>query len=179
MKLSDFLTGVAIPVALKLSPFFSAMANMAKQFDDAGADALVLFNRFYQPDIDIEERTDVPNLALSTPSELRLRLRWLAILYGTVDASLAATGGVHRVEDMVKAIMAGASVTMMTSALLKRGIPFITEMRDGLAQWLEQHEYESVLQMRGSMSHSSVADPAAFERANYMKVIKSYVPPLV
>jgi dihydroorotate dehydrogenase (fumarate) len=169
-------SSVHIPVAVKLSPYFSSMPNMAHQLDQAGADALVLFNRFYQPDLDMENLEVTPNLVLSTSDELRLRLRWVAILFGHVQADMAVTGGVHTAEDALKAIMAGASVAMMTSALLKNGIEHLGKVRADLLRWMEEHEYESIRQMQGSMSQKSVAEPAAFERANYMKVLSSYTP---
>ena len=165
---------VGIPVALKLSPFFSALANMAQRLDAAGADGLVLFNRFYQPDVDLETLDVTPNLHLSTPAELRLPLRWIAILYGRVKANLAATTGIHSSEDVLKALMAGADVTMVASALLKYGPQRITEILTTMNRWLEEHEYVSVTQLKGSMSQRSVADPSAFERANYMKVLQAY-----
>lgn len=165
---------VNIPVAIKLSPYFSSMAYMTRQFDQIGVDAMVMFNRFYQPDFDLDEMEVVPNLALSTSDELRLRLRWVAILYGHINADMAITGGVHTPEDAVKAMMAGAKVAMMTSALLKNGIDYITKVKDGLVEWMEKHDYESIAQMQGSMSQKSVTEPAAFERANYMKVLKSF-----
>jgi len=165
---------VKIPVAIKLSPYFSSMANMAKQFDQIGVNALVMFNRFYQPDFDLDEMGVVPNLVLSNSDELRLRLRWVAILYGHINADMAITGGVHTPEDAVKAVMAGAKVAMMTSALLKNGIGHITKVKDGLVEWMEKHDYDSVAEMQGTMSQKSVIEPAAFERANYMKVLKSF-----
>jgi dihydroorotate dehydrogenase (fumarate) len=165
---------VGIPVALKLSPFFSAMANMAKQFDDAGADALVLFNRFYQPDIDLENLEVVPNVILSTPQSMRLPLRWIAILYGKIKADLAATSGIHTAQDVLKMLMAGANVTMMTSALLRKGIGHLREVISEMEIWMAEHEYESVRQMQGSMSQKSVAEPAAFERANYIKALHRF-----
>ncbi len=165
---------VGIPLALKLSPFFSAMANMAKQFDAAGADALVLFNRFYQPDIDLENLEVVPNVILSTPQAMRLPLRWIAILYGRIKADLAATSGIHTAQDVLKMLMAGANVTMMTSALLRNGIGHIRQVIREMEIWMEAHEYESVQLMRGSMSQKSVAEPAAFERANYIKALHSF-----
>ena len=165
---------VKIPVAMKLSPFFSSMANMATRLDGAGADALVLFNRFYQPDINLETLEVTPNVNLSTSQSLRLPLRWIAILHGRVKASLAATGGIHTAEDVLKMLMAGANVTMMCSALLRHGPERIREVLTGLDQWMLEHEYVSVSQMRGSMSQKSIADPAAFERANYMKALNSY-----
>ena len=165
---------VKIPVAMKLNPFFSSMANMAHRLDAAGADGLVLFNRFYQPDIDLETLEVSPNVILSTPHALRLPLRWVAILHGRVKASIAATSGIHTSEDVLKMLMAGADVTMMCSALLKHGPQRIKEVLAELTQWMQEHEYESVRQMKGSMSQKSVADPTAFERANYMKALNSY-----
>jgi len=170
-------TAVSIPVALKLSPFFSAFGNMAKQFDDIGVDAMVLFNRFYQPDYDLEKLEVLTDLELSTPSEIRLPLLWLAVLYGRVNASLAATTGVHNPEEIVKYLMAGADAVMTTSALLKHGPSYLTTLMEGLTGWLEQHEYTSVSQMKGSMSQQKVADPSAFERANYIKILESYKNP--
>lgn len=165
---------VTIPVAMKLSPYFSALPHLASALDAAGADALVLFNRFYQPDIDIERLEVVPNLQLSTPVEMRLPLRWIAILYGRVRASMALTSGVHSAEDVIKAVMVGADVAQVCSVLLKQGIGAISELLAGMRAWMEEHEYESVAQMKGSMSHRSCPEPAAFERANYMKVLNSY-----
>ncbi len=164
---------VQIPVAMKLSPYFSSLANMAKKLDAAGADGLVLFNRFYQPDLDIEELEVKPDLELSRPYELRLSLRWLAILYGNVKASLAASSGIHSHEDVLKAMMAGADVAMMASALLQNGPQHVKTVLDNLKKWMEEHEYESIEQMKGSMSHQNVAEPAAFVRANYMKMLQS------
>lgn len=165
---------VNIPVALKLSPFFSAMANMAKQFDAAGANALVLFNRFYQPDIDLENLEVVPNVILSTPQAMRLPLRWIAILYGKIKADLAATSGIYTAPDVLKMLMAGANVTMMTSALLRHGVRHISKVIEEMIVWMEAHEYESVKMMQGSMSQKAVAEPAAFERANYIKALHSF-----
>lgn len=165
---------VKIPVAMKLSPFFSAMPNMAYRLDRAGADALVLFNRFYQPDFDLEELTVTPHLMLSTQWEMRLPLRWISILYGHVSASLALTSGVHTAEDAVKAVMAGANITNVCSVLLEKGPDYIAELVKGFAEWMEAHEYESVGQMQGALSQRNVAEPAAFERANYMKVLGSW-----
>ena len=165
---------VNIPVALKLSPFFSALANMARQFDEAGANALVLFNRFYQPDFDLENLEVVPNVILSTPHAMRLPLRWIAILYGRIKADLAATSGIHTAQDVVKMLMAGANVTMMASALLHHGIDYLRQILRDMETWMEEHEYESVRQMQGSMSQKSVAEPAAFERANYIKALHSF-----
>jgi len=165
---------VKIPVAIKLSPYFSAFANMAKKLDKAGADGLVLFNRFYQPDIDLKTLEVVPNLQLSTPHEMRLPLRWIAVLYGQIKASLAATTGIHTAEDVIKMIMVGADVTMLTSVLLKHGLTKISEIVAGIKKWMEENEYESVKQMKGSMSYKSIAEPAAYERANYIKTLQSF-----
>lgn len=171
---SDVRASVKIPLAIKLAPFYTALPNFAYRLVEAGADGLVLFNRFYQPDFDLENLEVVPNLVLSNSDALRLPLRWIAILYGKVKADLALTSGVHTPEDAIKAIMAGANVAMSTSALLKHGIQTITEILGGMQAWMIDHEYESVSQMRGSMSQGSVTDPAAFERANYMKVLNSF-----
>ena len=165
---------VTVPVAVKLSPFFSAIGSMAKALDEAGADALVLFNRFYQPDFDLETLEVAPNLHLSTPDEIRLPLLWIAVLYGRLLASLGATRGVHTPVEVVKYLMAGADAVMTTSALLKNGIDYLTILRDGLRTWMEMHHYVSVRQMKGSMSQRNVADPTAFERANYIKTLESY-----
>lgn len=166
---------VQIPLAVKIGPYFSATANMAQRLVHAGADALVLFNRFYQPDFDLENLEVVPNLALSTREELRLRLRWTAILYGRIQADLAVTGGVETAEDAIKCFMAGASVAMMTSAILRHGISHFTRVLHELETWMTTHEYQSIGQMRGSMSQKNIREPAAFERANYMRVLSSYV----
>ena len=165
---------VRVPVAVKLSPFFSAHANIAMRLDDAGADGLVLFNRFYQPDFDVESLEVVPRLTLSHPDELLLRLHWAAILSDHVEADLAITGGVHSAIDVVKCILAGASVAMMASALLQKGIHHAFSVLTDLHRWLEEHEYDSVRQMCGSMSRRSVPDPTAFERGNYMRGLSSY-----
>jgi dihydroorotate dehydrogenase (fumarate) len=165
---------VRVPVAVKLSPFFSAPANIAMRLDDVGANGLVLFNRFYQPDFDIESLEVVPCLTLSHPDELLLRLHWAAILSDHVEADLAITGGVHSATDVVKCIMAGANVAMMASALLQRGIQHAASVLADLRRWLDEHEYDSVQQMCGSMSRRSVPDPTAFERGNYMRVLSSY-----
>jgi dihydroorotate dehydrogenase (fumarate) len=165
---------VKIPVAVKLGPYFSSMANMARKLDGAGADGLVLFNRFYQPDYDLESLEVVPNLILSNSHELLLRLHWIAVLYGTVKADMALTGGVHSATDVIKAMMAGSKVAMMTSALLKRGISFLDTIATELLIWMGEHEYDSIKQMQGSMSRNAVPQPGAFERANYMKVLSSY-----
>lgn len=167
-------SAVTVPVAVKLSPFFSAIGSMAKKLDDAGADALVLFNRFYQPDFDLDKLDVSPNLSLSTPDEIRLPLLWIAVLYGRLRASLGATRGVHTPVEIVKYLMAGADAVMTTSALLKNGIDYLTTLRDGLETWMEMHNYVSVAQMKGSMSQQNVADPTAFERANYIKTLESY-----
>jgi dihydroorotate dehydrogenase (fumarate) len=169
-------SAVDIPVAVKLSPFFSNMANMAKRLDGNGADGLVLFNRFYQPDIDLEDLEIKPNVLLSTPQALRLPLTWIGILYARVKASLAATSGVHSHEDVIKMLMVGADATMLCSALLRHGVYYLKDVETGLREWMEAHEYESVRQMKGSMSQLRCADPSAFERAQYMRAIKSYQP---
>lgn len=167
-------SSVRIPLAVKLAPYFSAFANFARHLDMSGADGLVLFNRFYQSDFDLENLEVVPTLDLSRSSELRLRLTWVALLYGRINADLAVTGGVHTAEDVVKCMMAGAKVAMTTSALLKNGIEYLARMQADLHDWLEKHEYDSILQMRGSMSVKAVPEPSCFERANYMKVLHSY-----
>jgi dihydroorotate dehydrogenase (fumarate) len=178
----DILTAVkaavSIPVALKLSPYFSSTAYMAKCLDEAGADALVLFNRFYQPDIDLETLEIGPRVLLSTPQDLRLPLNWIGILYGRVQADLAATSGIHTGEDALKMLMVGASVTMMCSALLQHGIDHVRVVEQSMRDWMEVHEYESVKQMQGSMSQLRSADPTAFERAQYMRALHSYRPTL-
>lgn len=172
--LNSVKSNVKIPVAIKLSPFFSTMANMAKRLDEAGADALVLFNRFYQPDFDLEKLEVVPNLVLSTSWELRLPLRWIAILYGNIKANMAASRGVHTFEDVLKVVMAGGDIAMMASELLMNGVSRIREILEQITEWMEEKEYESITQMKGSMSQKSCAEPAAFERANYMKTLQSY-----
>ncbi len=166
-------SAVTIPVALKISPFFSNMANMARRFDEAGADALVLFNRFYQPDINLEELEIEPNVLLSTPQALRLPLTWIGILFGRIRPNLAATSGVHGPQDVIKLLMVGADVTMLCSALLRNGIGHLSIVENGVREWLEKNEYESVRQMKGSMSQLRCPDPSAFERAQYMKAVKS------
>ena len=167
---------VTIPVAVKLSPFFSNFANMAKRLDQAGANGLVLFNRFYQPDIDLETLEVKPNIILSTPMAMRLPLRWIALLHGRVNASLAATSGIHRATDALKMLMAGADVTMLCSTLLRHGIPQISAIESELSNWLTEHEYESVQQLKGSLSQKNCAEPASFERAQYMKALTGYTP---
>jgi dihydroorotate dehydrogenase (fumarate) len=164
---------VTIPVAVKLSPFFSNMANMAKRLDQAGANGLVLFNRFYQPDVNLGELEIQPNVLLSTPQALRLPLTWIGILYGRIRPSLAATSGVHGPEDVVKLLMVGADVTMLCSTLLRNGIGHLEQIEEGVLEWMEKHEYESVQQMKGSMSQIRCPDPSAFERAQYMEAVKS------
>jgi dihydroorotate dehydrogenase (fumarate) len=170
----DVRARVKLPVALKLSPFFTSLPHTAKRFVEAGANGLVLFNRFYQPDFDLEELEVVPNLELSTSHELRMPLRWIAILYGRIATDFALTSGVHTAQDVLKAMMAGANVAMMASTLLHNGIGRIMHILHDLQEWMELHEYESIRQMRGSMSQRAIADPAAFERANYMKALNSY-----
>ncbi len=167
---------VTIPVAVKIAPTFSAIPHMAACFKTAGADGLVLFNRFYQPDFDLENLDVLSNLELSSSSELRQRLRWVAILYQRVHIDMAVSGGVHTPEDVVKTLMAGANVAMTTSALLKNGIQHLAHLQAGLYEWMEKHEYQSVSMLRGTMSQKSVADPAAFERANYMHILTGYTP---
>jgi len=167
---------VNIPVAVKLSPFFSNMANMAKRLVETGANGLVLFNRFYQPDINIEELEVVINLLLSTPQAMRLPMRWIAILYGKLEVDFAATSGVQKGQDAIKMIMAGANVTQVVGALLRHGINQIQVIETDMIKWMEEHEYESIAQMRGSMSQINCPDESAFERAQYMKAIQSYQP---
>jgi dihydroorotate dehydrogenase (fumarate) len=170
---------VTIPVAVKLSPFFSNFANMAKRLDEAGADGLVLFNRFYQPDIDLETLEVKPNILLSTPMAMRVPLRWIAILYGHVRTSLAATSGVHRASDVLKMLMAGADVTMLCSVLIRHGVRQIATIERDLVAWLEEHEYESVSQLKGSLSQKKCPAPGEFERAQYMRAISNYPVPMV
>ena len=170
---------VSIPIAVKLSPFFSSMGEMATRFVMAGANGLVLFNRFYQPDFDLDELEVVPDLELSSASEIRLPLLWIAVLHGRLNCSLAATRGVQTGIEVVKYLMAGADAVMSTSALLRNGTGHLTTLLKGLTDWMEKREYESVAQMKGSMSQLKVADPAAFERANYIKVLQSYKSPYI
>ena len=167
---------VSIPVAVKLSPFFSSVANMASRLADQGADGLVLFNRFYQPDFDLENLEVAPRLVLSNSDDLRLPLRWVAIMYGRVKTDLAITSGIHTAQDVIKGLMAGAQVTMMASELLKNGVRRIGQVLNDIVTWSNEHEYVSVLQMIGAMSQKHCAEPAAFERANYMKILQSYRP---
>lgn len=172
--LRDVKANVSIPVAMKLSPYFSAMGNMARRLSEAGADGLVLFNRFYQPDLDLENLEVVPHLVLSSSQELRLPLRWIAILYGRIQADLALTTGVHTAEDVLKGLAAGAQVTMMASALLHEGAGHLSKLLAEVKTWLVEHEYESVSQLQGSLSQIYCGAPAAFERANYVRVVGSY-----
>lgn len=167
---------VDLPLAVKVGPYFSSIPDMARRLSDAGADALVMFNRFYQPDIDLETLRVLPNLVLSEPVELRLVVRWIAILHGKVPCDMAATSGVHTSEDALKALLAGATVTMMASALLRHGPGRLTEVRDGVGRWLEEKGYDSLRQARGSLSYASVPDPEVFERTGYMKTLTSHVP---
>jgi dihydroorotate dehydrogenase (fumarate) len=168
-----------IPVSIKLSPFFSNMAHMAKRLDEAGADGLVLFNRFYQPDIDLETLEVKPNVLLSTPQAMRLPLRWIAILYGKVKANMAATSGIHCAHDVIKMLMAGADVTMLCSVLLRNGIGALREIETKMCEWMEEHDYQSVQQLQGSMSQKYCSDPSAFERAQYMRAVLTYKPTVV
>ncbi|MBE2220864.1 MAG: dihydroorotate dehydrogenase-like protein [Anaerolineae bacterium] len=174
--LTDVKTAVSLPITMKLNPYFSSMAHMARNLADVGADGLVLFNRFYQPDLDLENLEVVPNLKLSTSTELRLPLRWIAILYGKVNADLALTTGVHTVTDVLKGVAAGAAITMLASELLRNGIGRLQVLKLGMEEWLEENEYESLAQLQGSLSQINCAEPAAFERANYMRVLSSYAP---
>jgi dihydroorotate dehydrogenase (fumarate) len=167
---------VTIPVALKLGPFFSNMAQMARRLDDAGANGLVLFNRFYQPDIDLEALEVRPHVLLSTPQAMRLPLTWIGLLCGRIRADMAATSGVHEAEDSLKLLMVGANVTMLCSVLLQRGIDHIRTVERGMREWMEAHEYSSVRQLRGSMSQQNVANASAFERAHYIGSLHSYKP---
>lgn len=177
LRSSEMMRGspsASLPVAVKLSPFFSALPHLAQRLARSGAQGLVLFNRFYQPDIDVEKLDVVPALTLSDSNDIRLPLRWIAILYGRVEADLALSSGVHTATDVLKGLMAGAAITMMTSELLQNGVGRLGEILTELDEWLESHDYESVAQLRGSMSHRHVAEPAAFERANYMRVLSSH-----
>lgn len=172
--LTSVKSSVSIPVAVKLSPFFSSFGHMAKQLDEAGVDGLVLFNRFYQPDFNLNILEVEPNLELSSAHEIRLPLLWIAVLYNRIRASLAATRGVETSTEVVKYLLAGADVVMTTSALLRHGVEYLDELRRGLEKWLEDRGYRSLEQMRGSMSQQHVTSPTAFERANYIKVLESY-----
>ena len=167
---------VTIPVAVKLSPFFTSLANFASQLDEIDVDALVLFNRFYQPDIDLEELGVYPHLILSSSHDLRLPLRWIAMLHGRIKAGLAATSGIHSGHDALKALLAGANVTMMASALLSHGIGHIRTVEDELLRWMKEKEYDSVKQLQGSLSQMNAENPSEFERVQYMKALTSYMP---
>lgn len=167
---------VTIPVSVKLSPFFSSLVHLASKLDDLNVDGIVLFNRFYQPDIDVEELEVIPHLKLSDSSELLLRLRWLAVLSGRVWASLGVSGGVHTALDAIKAVMAGAHAVQVVSALLMRGPEHLRTLRDEMERWMEEHEYDSLAQMRGSMRLQSAPNPGAFERANYVRILQSWRP---
>ena len=162
---------VKIPVALKLSPFWSNMANMAKRFDDAGVDGLVLFNRFYQPDIDLENLEIYPQVLLSTPQAMRLPMRWIAILYGRIKPDLAATSGIQKGQDVIKMVMAGAKITQLCSTLLRHGIDHIRDIEQEMVHWMEENEYESIKQMQGSMSQINCPNESAFERVQYLKSV--------
>jgi dihydroorotate dehydrogenase (fumarate) len=165
---------IGIPVAVKLSPYFSNMANLAKRLDQAGVNGLVLFNRFYQPDVNLDNLEVQTNIQLSTPHEMRLPLRWIAILYGRIKANLAATTGIHSAADVLKMLMVGADVTMLCSVLMKEGIDVIRKIETEMSEWLSEHDYQSVSQLQGSMSQKYCADPSAFERAHYMRAVMSY-----
>jgi dihydroorotate dehydrogenase (fumarate) len=172
--LASIKAQVKIPVAVKLSPFFTNFAQFARRADLHGANALVLFNRFYQPDIELETLEISPNVLLSTPMAMRLPMRWIAMLYGRIGANLAATSGIHRATDALKMLMAGADVTMLCSILLRRGIEHLKVIEREMSEWMEEHEYESVQQLKGSMSQKNCPDPSAFERAQYMRALQSY-----
>ncbi|MEK9163668.1 MAG: dihydroorotate dehydrogenase-like protein [Chloroflexota bacterium] len=177
---NDVRRTVKIPLAVKLSPFFTNLTNVVRRLDETGVNGLVLFNRFYQPDIDLDSLEVVPRVTLSSPFSphaMRLPLRWIAILYGRLKADLAATSGIHNAQDVLKMLMAGATVTMMASELLSNGIDRLKVIRQDMIQWMEEHEYDSVAQMRGSLSQQSVKFPAAFERAHYMRAITNYEVP--
>jgi dihydroorotate dehydrogenase (fumarate) len=169
-------SAVKIPVAVKIAPYYSNLANMAKRLSDAGADGLVLFNRFYQPDLDLEELEVVPQTLLSTSQSIRKPLRWTAILYGKLKSSLAASGGIHQGEDALKVLMAGADVSMLCSTLLKNGIEHLHKVEEDMVKWMVDHEYESVQQMKGSLSQAKCPNPSAFERAQYIQTLKSFKP---
>jgi dihydroorotate dehydrogenase (fumarate) len=171
---SETRSSLRIPLAVKIGPQFSSVPNIARRLQEAGAGAIVIFNRFYQPDFDLESLSPVPALQLSTPQELLLRLHWAALLYGRIRADIAITGGVHTAEDIVKCMLAGARVAMTTSALLQRGIGYAKRLVLDFERWLQEHEYESVREMQGAMSASRVSNPSAFERGNYMRVLGSY-----
>jgi len=163
-----------IPLAVKLSPYFSSFASMARRFDELGVDGLVLFNRFYQPDIDVEKKQVTPNLTLSNPADMRLPLHWIGILYGKIRANLAATSGVYQAHDVIKLVMAGADVTMLCSALMRHGITHIQRIEMDLVAWLEQHDHSSLRELKGAMSQQNCPDPSAFERDQYVRGLSSY-----
>ena len=165
---------IGIPLAIKLGPYFNSTVHFSEKLVEAGVDGLVLFNRFYQPDVDLVEMSVSPNLELSSPSELRLRLRWIGILYDKIKADLAVTGGIHTAKDILKSIMVGANVAMMTSVLLEKGIPYIETLVKGTEEWLRRHNYQSIDELRGILTERNVKETDAFERANYMKVLQSY-----
>jgi dihydroorotate dehydrogenase (fumarate) len=167
-------SSVGIPVAVKLSPFFSSFPNLAKRLDEAGANALVLFNRFYQPDIDLEKLDAKTDLELSESGELRLRLRWVSLLYGKVRPDMAITGGVHTAEDALKCMLAGARVAMVASVLLERGPEHLPQLLRKISSWMDKRGFESLSRLQGCVSHRATAEPAALERASYMKVLSSY-----
>jgi dihydroorotate dehydrogenase (fumarate) len=167
---------VTIPVAIKLSPFFSSLANVARRLDQGGADGLVFFNRFYQPDINLEHLEVRPNIILSTPQALRLPMRWIAILHGRIKASLAATSGIHTAQDVLKIMMVGADAAMLCSVLYRHGIDHIKNMEREIETWMSEHEYNSIRQMQGSMSQENCSDPSEFERAQYVKALHSFKP---
>lgn len=173
-NLTTVKRAVNLPVAIKLAPYFSAFANMAVKLDEAGADGLVLFNRFYQPDIDLEQLEVIPNLQFSSKQEMRLPLRWIALLYGKVNASIAATTGIHNAEDVIKMVMVGADITMLASVLLAHGIEKLEDILSGVEDWMDKNDYDSIKQMKGSMSSKAIAEPAAYERANYIKTLQSF-----
>jgi len=175
--LQELKTQVSIPLTLKLSPQFSSPINFAQRLQAGGADGIVLFNRFYQPDIDLETLQVVPKLELSTPAEALLRIRWTALMYGRINMSLAVTGGFHETADVIKALLAGADVVHLCSVLLKDGVGRLTQIRDELERWLDEHEYHSIAQLKGSVSHQHAIDPGAYERANYVHVLDSYTAP--
>ena len=174
MLVESIRAKVKIPIAVKLSPFYTALPHFAKRLAQTGVNGLVLFNRFYQPDFDLDELAVVPNLVLSTSNELRLPLRWIAILYGRVQVDFGLTGGVHQAADLIKSVMAGACTTMVTSEFLHHGVGRVAEILQDVESWMVDHEYESITQMKGSMSQLAVGDPSAFERANYIRVLGSY-----
>lgn len=175
LELVDEITGsIAIPVAVKIHPYLSSIPHMVKSLADVGAGGVVLFNRFYQPDINLEKMMIEPMLRLSTSQELLLRIRWAAILFSKINVDIAVTGGVHTVEDVIKSVMAGANITMLASSLLNKGVNYLTSLLEGIEKWLEIHQFQSIQQLHGMMSQKSVSEPAVFERANYLKVLESY-----